>query len=164
MDPKKLALCHQNGVVLPHLGPCQVSQRSQAQSCGSVSCQAVPGLMAFDLQPKDSSSFLWLLSFGLSVTLSCWAPLREHVGSRRMAAHLTCLTVATSSTVQPSLGEFRVNISATKQQETTKKGEFEDRKLLIKVTSAPSMAGGVTVRSPLGGLLLAMELGDNHSW
>lgn len=48
-----------------------------------------------------------------------------------------CLTVATSSTAQPSLGELRVSVSETKQQETTEQGEFEDRKLLIKVTSAP---------------------------
>lgn len=29
-----------------------------------------PGLVTFDLQPKDSSDFLCLLSFGLSVPLS----------------------------------------------------------------------------------------------
>lgn len=34
-----------------------------------------------------------------------------------------------------------MNAFETKQQETTKQGESEDRKLLIKVTSAPSMAG-----------------------
>lgn len=35
-------------------------------SSGSVS----PGLMTLDFQPKGSSSFLWLLSFGLSLPLS----------------------------------------------------------------------------------------------
>ena len=34
-----------------------------------------------------------------------------------------------------------MNAFETKQQETTKQGVSEDRKLLIKVTSAPSMAG-----------------------
>lgn len=34
-----------------------------------------------------------------------------------------------------------MNVSETKQQETAEQGELEDRKLLIKVTSAPSMAG-----------------------
>lgn len=59
-----------------------------------------------------------------------------------------CLTVATSSTAQPSLGEFRVSVSETKQQETTEQGEFEDRKLLIKVTSAPTVAGRWDSRRP----------------
>ena len=74
------------------------------------------------------------------------------------------LTVATSSSAQPSLGAFRLNVFETKQQETTEQGEFEDRKLLIKVTSAPSMTGTWDSTGPLGGLQLATELGDRHSW
>lgn len=60
-----------------------------------------------------------------------------------------------------------MNAFETKQQETTEQGESEDRKLLIKVTSAPSVAGTCDSRGggvPLRGLRLAMELGDSHSW
>jgi hypothetical protein len=54
--------------------------------------------MTFDLQPKDSPCFLWLLSFGLSVPLSPVGLLGGSLlASRRMEAHLTCLAVATSS-------------------------------------------------------------------
>lgn len=49
-----------------------------------------------------------------------------------------------------------MNAFETKQQETTEQGESEDRKLLIKVTSAPSVAGtcdsrggGASKRSPV---------------
>lgn len=92
----------------------------------------------------------------VSASVPCWAPLREP--TREQTPQPTdrsppdYLTVATSSTAQPSLGEFRVSVSETKQQETTEQGEFKDRKLLIKVTSAPTVAGRWDSRRPSRGL------------